>query len=113
MCSVGRMDDGPAAQAPEDLRDAVTEEGFRLYEEIGDDRTGRITGLRIHHHGDGDCEIEPIFDRLIWSSDEHRPDRPPFWWKSVVIPMTWRDPQWQPTWLPQVLTVLRRAGLDV
>ncbi len=106
-----RRVDAGTGELSENLVKAVRDEGFRLYEEIGDDRTGRLTGLIIEGR-DGACRIEPVFDRPVWT-DNTTPDKPPFWWRSVVVPMAHRDPAWHPAWLPAAIDLLRQAGLTV
>src|SRR5258708_6219956 len=72
---------GPVGQVFVAAPDQPVEDGFDLavaitmvvYPQTGDAAGPVVTDLLVEAEaffGDGDCEIEPIFDRLIWSSDE-------------------------------------------
>jgi hypothetical protein len=116
--SVGMAAPGLSRQDHDRLDDELGElmlaaEG--LHGEVGDDVSGRLSHFVVHigaptagREGQvpGEVRLEPVFDRLRLDGD-----RLQLRWSAVVQAMLRRDPRWQPLWLPEMRTLLRRAGM--
>lgn len=87
--------------------DELLELAEDLHAVLGDERTSRISMLRVPV-ADGRAQLEPVFDRLLLTEQ----GRLQLGWEGLVHDMLRRDPELQPAWLPELRELLLLAGQD-
>lgn len=83
-----------------------------------DGRTGLPTGLVLTHDGNA-THARVVFDNLVDSGSADPPQRErryreaPFGWEAIAEAAARRDPEYQPTWLPDAVGLLVAGGASI